>query len=443
MPIKLSDHFTLGRLLKFVAPSIVMMIFTSVYTVVDGFFVSNFAGKVDFAALNLIFPFLTVLGAFGFMLGAGGSALVGKQLGEGDVVKARRTFTLIVCFCAVLGLALTAAGLLCLRPVAVLFGAQGELLDGCVLYGTVMISAMPMFMLQNMFQRFFVTARPKIGLAVIILAGLTNILGDGILVGLCGLGLLGAALASAVGQAVGGVIPLFLFAGRRCGQLHFSRPRLDFKALGKTVANGSSELMSNLAASVVGMLYNARLIALAGVDGIDAYGIIMYVNFIFAAIFFGFSLGSSPVVSYNFGAGNRRELKSLVRKSVSAVGITGVVITVLSVALSRPLAMLFAHGDAVLTDMTAHGMMIYSVSFLFFGLNIYASALFTALNNGLVSALLSFSRALVLPVAALAILPEVVVPAIDGVWLAVVASELVSLFISASFTLALRKRYGY
>lgn len=443
--IQLSDHFTYGRLYRFVLPPIVMMIFTSVYTVVDGFFVSNFAGKTAFASLNIIFPFLMLLGAFGFMLGAGGSALVAKTLGEGDRQKANGIFSLLVYTVVVLGLIFALLGVAFMRPIARLLGAEdGELLDGCVVYGRIMTAAIPLYMLQNMFQTFFVTAeKPKTGLIVILIAGVTNAVGDALLVGIFKLGLAGAALASAIGQAVGGVIPIVYFARRNTGLLRLGRARPDIKALLFSCANGSSELLSNISASVVAILYNYRLLAIAGEDGVDAYGIIMYANFLFAAVFFGFSMGSAPIFGYNFGAQNRGELKSLFKKSAITVTVCGAAMTVLSLALSVPLSRLFAGYDDSLAEMTARGMMIYSLSFLFVGLNIFASALFTALNNGGLSALISFLRTFVFQVLFILLLPLIISPPIDGVWCAVIAAEGVSFMVSAAIVLHYRKRYGY
>ena len=443
MNIRLSDHFSYKKLLRFTLPSIAMMIFTSIYGVVDGFFVSNFVGKTPFAAVNFIMPFLMILGAFGFMFGTGGSALVAKTMGEGDRERANKIFSLIVYVSLAVGIVIAVTGIIFLRPVARLLGAEGELLENCVKYGRIILIAIPAFMLQFEFQSFFVAAeKPKLGLAVTVAAGVTNMVLDALLVGLLPLGLVGAAMATAVSQCVGGIVPVVYFMRKNnTSLLRLCKTEFDGKVLLKTCVNGSSELMSNISFSLVGMLYNIQLLNYAGENGVAAYGVLMYVNFIFISAFIGYSVGSAPVVGYNFGAGNKAELKSLLRKSLVIVGCFSVFMVVAAELLARPFGMLYVGYDAELLEMTVTGFVISSFSFLFSGMAIYGSSFFTALNDGLTSALISFLRTLVFQVAAVIIFP--LIWGIDGIWVSIVAAELMATLTTALFLMIKRKKYGY
>ncbi len=440
--IRLSDHFTVRRLLRFVAPSIVMMVFTSIYSVVDGLFVSNFAGKTPFAAVNLIMPVLMGLGTVGFMIGTGGSALVGMTLGLGEKERANRLFSMLTAAGAAGGVVLSVLGLVFLRPAAYALGARGEMLEQCVIYGAVMLVFQTFFILQIVFQSFFVTAeKPKLGLAVTVAAGLTNIVLDALLVGVFRMGVAGAAAATGVSQLVGGAFPLWYFARKNSSLLRFARPEKDWRALVRACANGASELMTNLSSSIVTALYNVQLMRFAGEDGVVAYGVIMYVNFIFNAIFYGYSIGSAPVFSYHYGAGGRDELKSLLRKSLALTAVCGAFLTLAAEASAGPLSRIFVGYDAALCAMTTRGFQLYALSFLVVGFNIFGSAFFTALNNGAVSAAISFVRTLVFQLLSIWLLP--VWWGLDGVWLAVVAAELQALAVTASLFAANRRRYGY
>ena len=440
--IRLSDHFTYGRLLKFTMPSIIMMIFTSIYGVVDGFFVSNFAGKTAFTAVNFIFPLLMILGAIGFMFGTGGSALVARTLGEKDWEKANRTFSLLVYVSLGLGVAVAVAGILLIRPLAWLMGAEGEMLENCVLYGRIILCTLPAFILQMEFQSFFVTAeKPKLGLAVTVASGVTNMVLDAVLVGVFPFGLVGAAVATAMSQVVGGVIPLIYFGRKNSSLLRLTKTRFDGKALLKTCTNGSSELMSNVSMSLVNMLYNIQLLALAGEDGVSAYGTMMYVNMIFLAIFIGYSIGTSPVVGFHLGAENYPELKNLLKKSGVIIGACSVAMLGLGLVLAKPLSVLFVGYDEALCELTIHGFYIFDVSFLFVGFAIFFSGFFTALNDGLTSAIISFLRTLVFQIAAVLLLP--LIWGIDGIWWSVVVAELMAAVVGAIFLILKRKRFRY
>ena len=441
--IQLSDHFTIRRLLRFTAPSIIMMVFTSIYGVVDGFFVSNFAGKTPFAAVNFIMPVLMIIGCPGFMFGTGGGALIAKLLGEKREEKANEIFTMLTAVATGLGVILAALGIAFLPAMARALGAEGELLENCVLYGRITLLATPFYLLQYAFQCLFPTAqKPKLGLYVTVASGVCNMVLDALLVGVFHWGLAGAAAATAFSQVIGGAAPLIYFAKPRKGSLLvFRKFRLDWGALGKTCGNGSSELMSNISMSLVSMLYNTQLMRWAGEDGVSAYGVLMYVSMIFMAIFIGYCVGSSPIVSYHYGAENKQELQGLRKKGLVILSVTAVAMFLAGELAARPLAKLFVGYDEALLDMTVHAFAIFSFSFLFSGFSIFGSSFFTALGDGLTSALISFLRTLVFQVAAVLIFP--MIWELDGIWFSIVAAEIMSVLVTAVFLLAKQKRYGY
>ena len=442
MKIQLSDSFDYKKLLRFTFPSIIMMVFTSIYGVVDGFFVSNFVGKTPFAAVNFIMPFLMILGTVGFMFGTGGSALIAITMGAGDKERAKRLFSLFIYVSAICGILIGALGIVVIRPVAAWLGAEGELLDNCVVYGRIILAVLPALILQYEFQSFFITAeKPKLGLAVTVAAGVANMVLDALFVGVLRWGLVGAAAATAISQSVGGIIPLIYFGRPNTSLLRLTRTKFDGRALLKACANGSSELMSNISMSVVGMLYNIQLMKYAGEDGVATYGVLMYVNMIFLAAFIGYSVGVAPVIGYHYGAGNHGELKGLLKKSLVLIGIFSVGMVVLAEGLARPLALIFVGYDPELLDMTLRGFLVYSFSFLFAGLAIYGSSFFTALGNGLVSALISFLRTMVFQVAAVLIFP--LIWGLDGIWFSIVAAELVAALVTVAFLAGKRKKYHY
>ena len=439
--IQLSDHFTRKRLLRFSLPSIVMMVFTSIYGVVDGYFVSNYTGKTPFAAVNLIMPFLMILGGVGFMFGTGGGALIAKTMGEGKAEKADKLFSMTVFASILCGLVLTAVGLLFLRPFARLMGAEGELLENSLLYGTINLIALPFYILQYEFQCLFATAeKPKLGLYVTVASGVANMVLDWLLVAVLPFGLAGAA-ATAASQFIGGVFPLIYFARKNSSRLHLTRCRLELRPLGRICANGSSELMSNISMSLVSMLYNVQLMQYVGEDGIAAYGVLMYVSMIFQAIFIGYSVGTAPIVSYHYGAQNREELKSLLRKAIFIVAIAALCMFAAGELLAAPLSRLFVAYDEELLQMTTHAFSIFSFSFLFSGFAINGSSFFTALNDGLTSALISFLRTLVFQVAAVLLFP--LLWGLDGIWFSIVAAEIMAVLATIFFLLKKQKKYGY
>lgn len=442
MKIQLSEHFTYKKLLRFVLPSIVMMIFTSIYGVVDGLFVSNYVGKTAFAAVNLIMPFLMAISALGFMIGTGGSAIVAKTLGEGKKEQANEYFSMLVYLTLIGGIVLSALGILFSPLIARGLGADGALLTNCVLYARITLLSMPAFMLQNVFQSFFVTAeKPKLGLGVIVIAGVTNMVLDFLLVGVFQIGLAGAAFATVTSECICGLFPILYFARKNSSLLKLGRTHFNGQIFLCACGNGSSELMTNLSSSIVNSLYNIQLMNLAGENGVAAFGTIMYVNFIFIAIFLGYSIGSAPLVSYHYGAGNHDELKNLFQKSLRLIGIWGLMLFILAQLIARPLAAIFVGYDADLFSMTQNGFRIYCISYLINGFNIYGSSFFTALNNGLISAAISFLRTLVFQLAAVLLLPLLL--GINGIWSAVAVAELLTLGLTVTFFVRNRKKYHY
>ncbi len=442
MKIHLYDHFTYKKLLRFTLPSIAMMIFISIYGIVDGFFVSNYVGKVPFAALNYIYPFLMILGSLGFMFGTGGSALIAKTLGEGDKEKANQTFSMIIYATVILGVGFTVLGEMFLEEISYLLGATGEMLNGCVEYGRVFLIFMPALMLQFVFQSLCVTAeKPKLGLWSTVAAGIANMLLDWLFVAVFPFGLAGAAWATGISQLIGAVIPLVYFAFPNSSLLKIVRPKFDWRSLVKICTNGSSELMTNISSSIVCILYNFRLYDMAGEDGVAAYCVIMYVAFIFISTYVGYSVGCAPIISYNYGAKNQKELKSVLKKSLTIIGICSVAMLLLSLLLAKPLSLMYVSYDAALLELTINAFRIYSFSFLFAGIAIFGSSFFTALNNGLVSAIISFFRTLVFQVAAVLLLP--LVWGVDGIWSSIIVAEFLAAVMTAILIFAYRKKYGY
>lgn len=442
MKIQLSEHFTYKKLLRFVLPSIIMMIFTSIYSVVDGLFVSNFVGKTALAAINLTLPIIMGLSALGFMIGTGGSAIVARMLGEQKREKANEYFSMLIYVTAIGGILLSILGAIFIPAIASLLGAKGQLLSNCILYARLSFISMPAFMLQNVFQSFLVTAqKPHAGLIVTIIAGLTNMSLDALFIVVFRWGVAGAALATGISQCIGGLLPLILFLGKNDSLLHLVPTRLEWRPFFLSCTNGMSELMGNISSSIVSMLYNFQLLNYAGENGIAAYGVLMYVQFIFIAVFFGYTIGVGPVIGYHYGAGNHAELKNLLRKSLKLNIITGISMTILANLFAGALSRIFVGYDPELYAMTKSAFHIFALSFLVCGINIFASAFFTALNNGLVSAVISFLRTLVFQVGSVLILPAFL--GLTGIWLSNTFADLMAMLISIIFLTAMRKRYHY
>ena len=442
MNIQLSDHFTYKKLLRFTLPSIAMLVFSSIYGVVDGVFVSNFAGETEFAALNFIFPFIMMLGAFGFMLASGGSALISKTMGEGDMKKARSLFSLVIYVSIAIGVILAVLGIIFIRPIAALLGAEGEMLEHAVTYGSILLAAIPAFVLQMEFQTFFVMVeKPQLGLYFTLGAGIANMLLDALLVGILPFGLVGAAMATVISQCVGGVLPLIYFVCPNTSLMRLGKSKFDGRALLKICTNGSSELLSNISMSLVGMLYNIQLLKYAGEQGVAAYGVLMYVNFVFISMFIGYVVGVAPIVSFHYGAGNTSELKSLLRKSLILISVSSVAMLALSEGLAYPFTKIFVSSNPELFDMTLRGFRIYSFSFLFAGFALFGSCFFTALNDGLTSAIISFLRTLVFQTSAVILLP--LIWDLDGVWMSITVAELMAVMVTVAFMIGKKKKYKY
>lgn len=444
MNIQLSDHFTYGKLLRFTLPSVGMMIFMSIYGIVDGFFVSNFAGKTPFAAVNLIMPFLMILSTIGMMMGTGGSAIVARTFGEGDSKRGNQYFSLFVYVTFAVGVLFSLVGIALLRPISLAMGARDELLDNCLLYGRIILLALPFNVLQFLFQSFFVTAeKPQLGLAATISSGVTNIVLDAVLVILLPQQwkLAGAAVATSMSQVVGGLFPVLYFSRKNSSILRLGKTRWDGKILLKACVNGTSEFMSNVSMNLVGMLYNVQLMDYASENGVAAYGVMMYVSMIFCGAFIGYSIGTAPIVSFHYGAQNRQELQSLLKKSLILVGIFSAGMTLVAELITVPMSRIFVGYDSGLLALTVTGFRIFSISFLFMGYAIFGSGFFTALSDGLTSAFISFLRTLVFQIAAVILLP--LIWGIDGIWFSVVVAELMAAVFCGVFLVLKRKKYQY
>ncbi len=442
MKIQLSEHFTYKKLIKFTIPTIIMMIFTSIYGVVDGIFVSNIVGSDGFAAVNLIMPALMILGTVGFMFGTGGCALVSKTIGEGDKEKANKYFSMLIYLLIIIGLIFSILGVLLVKPMSKLLGADEKLLESCVTYGrTLMLFLIP-FVLQNSFQSFLIVAeRPTFGLIISIVTGVSNMILDFLFIYIFRMGVFGAALATGISQLVGGIIPLIYFLRPNNSPLRLTKTKFELKPILQTCTNGSSEMLTNLSMSLVNMLFNMQLMKYAGSDGVVAYGIIMYVGFIFSGTYLGYSIGTAPIIGYHYGAGNTEELKNLLKKSLKLIAVTSIVMTGLAELLSKTLASIFVSYDAGLLQMTTTAIRLFSISYIISGFNIFSSSFFTALNNGVVSAVISFLRTLVFQIAMIFILPAIW--GINGIWIAVVAAEMLSLIVSFGFLIGNKKKYQY
>lgn len=440
--IELSEHFSFRKLLRFTLPSIVMMIFTSVYSIVDGIFVSNYVGKIPFAAINLIYPFLMICGAVGFMMGTGGSALVAKTLGEGRRDKANGIFTMLVCVMVMTGVVISVVAYVYIRDIALWLGASEMMADDCVAYARIILPVMFAFILQYAFQTFMVAAeKPSLGLLITLAAGIANIVLDYLFIVVFGWGLKGAAFATAIGQCIGGIVPLVYFALPNSSLLKLRAFRFDGRALTKACTNGASEFMTQLSMSIVTMLYNFQLMKYIGEDGVAAFGVISYVSFILISVFLGYSMGSAPIISYNLGAENFGELKNVFRKSLIIIGVSGLMLTALAEMTASPLASVFVGYDAELFDLTRMAIMLYSLAFPIAGFNVYSSSFFTALNNGFVSALISFLRTLVFEAGAVIVIPMIL--GINGIWLSIVFAEAATLVVSVVMFYSFRHRYHY
>ncbi len=442
MKIQLSDHFTYKKLLRFVLSPVLMMAFLSIYGVIDGLFISNFVGEASFAAVNLIYPVIMILGSVGFMLGTGGTAIVSRLLGEGDRVRANKYFSLFICATAVSGVIFAVVGEALMAYIPTWLKATEELYDDCRLYGRILLAAMPFFMLQNVFQAFFTTAeKPMLGFIVTAAAGCSNIVLDGVLVGACGTGVAGAAIATCASQVVGAVLPIFYFAFKNSSLLRLGRPQFKFKVLLNACANGSSEFVNNVSSSVVSMVFNYQLLKLVGKNGVAAYGVLMYVNFIFIAVFMGYAIGTAPIIGYNHGAGNKEELKNIFKKSMVIMSVLGVIMTALALGLARPIAMLFVRNNPELLEMTVNAFYICSFLFMFAGISIYSSSMFTAFGNGFISAFISFMRTIVYQISAVLVLP--IFLGLTGVWLSTIISDVLAMLTAIFFIILKRKKYGY
>ena len=440
MDVSLSGHYGYRRLLWASAPSVAMMLVSSVYGIVDGLFVSNFAGKSGFAAVNLMYPPMMILGALGLMVGSGGAALVGKIQGEGYPQKADRVFTMLLRFLASVGVAVGVLFAVFCPLIARWLGADEGMMDECVVYGRISMVGMPFFMLQQAMQSFYMAAeRPQLGTWVSVACGIVNVALDALFVWILGWGVAGAAWATVLAQVVGGGFPMIYFGSKRLnrGSLHLRRnSKTIWPYVGKACTNGLSEYVSGISLSIVSMCYNLQLMHHIGEDGVAAYGVVMYLTFVIAAFFIGYNITLTPIIGYHYGARDVDEQRSLLRKSLVIIGVTGLLLTAVAELLSGPAARFFVGYDEGLLALTTKAIRIYMLCFLICGWSMFASALFTGLQNGVVSAVAAFMRSLVFEMAAVWLLP--VFFGIDGIWWAVNVSEVLTLL----FCMVLVWRYA-
>lgn len=438
----MSQHFSFRTLVRVALPSIGMMLFKSFYVMADGFFVANWCSKTALAAVNFVFPIPMILATVGFMFGTGGSAIVSRTRGEGHERLAQERFSLIVYAAIALSVLLAVVGLVVQKPILLAMGASGELLDECMTYGTILIAGVPFDACQLLFQNMLATAgKPEMGLRNTVLAGLTNAILDAVLIAGLGWGVTGAAVGTVAGEAVAAIIPLVYFARPNTSSMRFVRAPLDLGVLAETAFNGSSEFVSNVSQSIVATAYNVQLLRILGESGVAAYSVIMYVTFAFIAIFIGFSIGCAPLMAFQYGAGNKAEMRSLFWKSVAFIAIMGVAMFAATRVFARPLSAAFVGYDEELLELTTHGFLVYTMAFLILGFNIYGSSLFTSLGNGLISAVISFMRALVFETGSVLLLPGILGP--DGIWLAICVAETASLILTIFFMVRLEPRYGF
>lgn len=442
MEINLSEHFTYKKLIKFTLPTIIMMVFTSIYGVVDGIFVSNVVGSDAFSAINLIMPAIMIIGTIGFMIGTGGSAVISKSLGEGNKERANKEFSMLIYLEIILGIVFSVLGIKYLEPIARMLKATDSMIPDCMIYGRILLIGMTAYILQNSFQSFMVVAeKPKFGLAISIISGVINMVLDFLFISVFKYGVAGAAFATIISQFVGAIIPLVYFVRKNDTMLRLGKTKFDANTILKTCTNGSSEMVTNLSMSLVNILFNSQLMELAGQNGVSAYGIIMYIGFLFIGVYMGYSVGTAPIIGYHYGAENKEELKSLLKKSLKLLGGAAVLLTLLAEALAKPLASIFASYDKELLELTINAIRLYSLSYFISWFNIFASSFFTALNDGFISALISFLRTLVFQVITILVLPKIL--DIDGIWLSVVLAEILSLVVSVMCFIVNKKKYEY
>lgn len=442
MSYKISEHFNIKKIIIFTLPSIGMMLISSIYGVVDGFFVSNYIGSNAFAAVNIVWPFEMILGSFGLMIGAGGSALVSKTMGEQKYDLANRYFSMLIIFVIIFGMFISILGIIFNPYIIHLLDLDQETINNCNIYANVLFIFLIFFMLQNIFQSFnIVASKPEMGIITMILSGITNILLDYIFIVILNMGIFGAALATGLSQFAGAIVPFIFFINKNSTLLRIKFVKIDFKIILKTSYNGISEMLSSISFSLVSILYNIILLSYIGINGVNAYGVILYISYIFISIYFGYSMGISPIISYNYGAKNKKELNNIFNISLVLICSVSILLTFIGYIFAKQLSSIFVNYDKELLNLTTHALHINVFSFLFCGYNIFASSLFTALNNGTVSLILSFLRSLIIQVVCILTIP--ILFGSEGIWFAGVVSDIISLIISIIFIFKYRNKYGY
>lgn len=438
----IAQEFNLISLLRFVAPTVVMLVFMSLYQMVDAVFVSKFVGENALSALNIVYPFPSIVIAVSIMLATGGSAIIARNMGEGKEKEAKENFSFIVLVGAVIGVAIATAGILFIEPLIYMLGATPSLYDYCYEYLFILVLSVPLSVFQMLFQSFFVTAgKPHLGLTLTVLGGVSNIVLDYVFIVLCGFGVSGAALATSIGYSIPGLFGLIYFAVSRKGTLYFVKPVFRWGVLFKCCINGSSEMVNNLAVAVTTFLFNVLMLKYEGEAGVAAITIVLYAQFLMTSAFMGFSSGIAPVVSFNYGSGNVRQLKKIFKISVWVIAVVSAAVFVIAETCSDVVIMVFTPAGSEVFGLTKYGFAIFSFSFLCTGMNIFASALFTAFSNGKISAILSFLRTFVFLTACLLFLP--LFWGVDGIWLAVPVAEVMALFVSVYYLVRFKKVYQY
>ena len=441
MSNSISKDFGFFSLLQFALPTMVMMVFMSLYTIVDGIFLSRLVGSNALSALNIVFPIINILMAIGIMLATGGSAVIAKKLGEGKEEEARRDFTFLIVAGVAGGLLMMAIGTIFLEELCKVLGSTKILLGDCKTYLQISLFFAPACMLQLLFQTFFVTAgRPNIGLTMTILGGVTNILMDYVLMGPAQMGIAGAALATGFGQLVPAIIGLLYFSFSR-HSLFFTMPKADFKMLLQSCMNGSSEMVSNLSSAIITYLFNIIMLRLLGEDGVAAITIVLYGQFLFNALYLGFSMGVAPVISFNYGSGNRQLLQKVYGICLKFVPVSSLIVAILALLFTPVIVGIFTSREEGIYEIAVHGFFLFSFNYFLAGMNIFASAMFTALSNGKISAIISFARTFIFIAICIILLPFVL--GVNGVWIAVPVAEFLTLFLSCFYLIHYKKVYGY
>ena len=437
----LDQKWSAGSLLRFAFPTIVMMIFMGLYTIVDTIFVAQFVNTDALSSINIVCPIINITVGLGTMIATGGNAIVSRKMGAGENQEAKEDFTLLILTGAVIGFLILLGGTIWIDKIVYALGASDLLFPYCKDYLMVLFLFIPANILQTLFSNLFVTAgKPTLGLALAVLAGIANIVFDYVFIVLLQMGIKGAAIGTGIGYMIPSIIGTVFFLMKR-SELHFCKPNMDASVLLKSCSNGVSELVSQCSAAVTTFLFNVTMMKLLGEDGVAAITVLIYSQFLLTTLYIGFSMGTAPVVSYNYGSGNVKQLKKTVRICFSFIAGISIFVFLFSLLGGESIAKVFAENNRNVFEITKNGFSIFSFSFLFSGCNIFSSALFTALSNGKASATISFLRTFGFITVSLLVLPRFL--EVTGVWLAVPFAELFTLMLTVYLLCRHRKQYNY